>query len=185
MNTTYPIREYRDIKRLEDYFLGRSEYRNYLLIVFCLNTALRISDILKIKWQDVCSKGGKINSHIIISEGKTGKTAKVYINRQIRSAIALYLKNSKKSIYLFDNGMGEHISRVQAHRIIHSAGSVLGMGDLSCHSLRKTFGYHAWKSGVPPALLMEIYNHSSYNVTKRYLGIAQEDKDKVFNNVVL
>ena len=156
MNTTYPIREYRDIKRLEDYFLGRGEYRNYLLIVFCLNTALRI-----------------------------GKTAKVYINRQIRSAIALYLKNSKKSIYLFDNGMDGHISRVQAHRIIHSAGVMLGMGDLSCHSLRKTFGYHAWKSGVPPALLMEIYNHSSYNVTKRYLGIAQEDKDKVFNNVVL
>ena len=32
---------------------------------------------------------------------------------------------------------------------------------------------------------MEIYNHSSYQITKRYLGIEQDDKDKVFLNMNL
>ena len=42
--------------------------------------------------------------------------------------------------------------------------------------MRKTFGYYAWKYGTPPAVLMDIYNHSSYEITKRYLGIKQDDK---------
>ena len=54
---------------------------------------------------------------------------------------------------------------------------------ISCHSLRKTFGYHAWKQSVPPAMLMDIYNHSSYQITKRYLGIDQDDKDQVFEKI--
>ena len=78
------------------------------------------------------------------------------------------------------------MSRYQAYRIIRKAAESVGLPEhVSCHSLRKTFGYHAWKQGTPPALLMSIYNHSSYRITKRYLCIEQDDKDKVFCNINL
>lgn len=80
----------------------------------------------------------------------------------------------------------EPISRHQAYRIIKKAAENVGLTEhISCHSLRKTFGYHAWKQGTQPALLMSIYNHSSYEITKRYLGISQDERDQVFMKVVL
>ncbi len=34
-------------------------------------------------------------------------------------------------------------------------------------------------------MLVSIYNHSSYEVTKRYLGIEQDDRDKIFQEIIL
>ena len=73
------------------------------------------------------------------------------------------------------------LSRSQAFRIIKTAATESNLPEhISCHSLRKTFGYYAWKCGIAQAVLMNIFNHSSFQVTKRYLGIAQDDKDEVF-----
>ena len=83
-------------------------------------------------------------------------------------------------------GHNHPIDRTYAFRIIKKAVSDLNLeGSISCHSLRKTFGYHAWKKGIPPALIMSIYNHSSIEITKRYLSIDQDNKDEVFLNMNL
>ncbi|MCL2676226.1 MAG: hypothetical protein FWE84_06605 [Firmicutes bacterium] len=56
---------------------------------------------------------------------------------------------------------------------------------MASHSLRKTFGYFAWKSGVLPVMLMDIFNHSSFAITRRYLGISQDERDKVYLSMAL
>ena len=97
------------------------------------------------------------------------------------------LYNIRKCDYIF-NGQkkGKPLSRSQAFRIIKKAANELHMeSGISCHSMRKTFGYYAWKCGTPPAILMDIYNHSSYEITRRYLGIKQDDKESVFLNINL
>ena len=79
---------------------------------------------------------------------------------------------------------GKAISRIQAFRLIKDAAENIGITqNISCHSLRKTFGYHAWKEGVSPAVIMEIYNHTNFAVTRRYLGVSQDDKDDVYLNM--
>ena len=89
--------------------------------------------------------------------------------------------------YLFSkaSSVEKPLSRVTAYLIIHNAANELGLQNIGCHSLRKTFGYHAWKQGVHLGLIMAIYNHSSIKVTQRYLGIEQEDKDTVFHKILL
>jgi hypothetical protein len=36
---------------------------------------------------------------------------------------------------------------------------------------------------VPIAVIMDIYNHSSFAVTKRYLGVCQDDRNQVYLNM--
>ena len=192
MSTTQPIRLDEDIQKLKNYFLDREEYRNYLLVTFGLNTALRISDILTLKWKDVYQFDRKIFSkYIYITEQKTQKQNQILLNATIIDAIKIYLKNNPKATkeeYLFKSAKqpSKAITRIQAYRIIKRAAEKLEIeGTISCHSLRKTFGYHAWKSGAEPALIMNVYNHSSFQITKRYLGIEQDDKDELFFKINL
>ena len=57
--------------------------------------------------------------------------------------------------------------------------------NVGTHSLRKTWGYQAWKNGFNPALIMETLNHSNLSVTKRYLGIRQDDINDLYDDLNL
>ncbi len=194
MSTTQPIKDLEKLHDFKEYYLTEKvSNRNYMLCVLGLNTALRISDILGLKWGDVYDfASGSYRTHISVTEQKTKKTNQIAINRTIMETLHAYRIHCQTEPtagdYLFQSRKGKNcpISRSQAFRIIKEAACHTGMEqNISCHSLRKTFGYHAWQQGIPPILLMDIYNHSSYQITKRYLGIAQDDKDKVYLNMSL
>ncbi|MCB2294485.1 tyrosine-type recombinase/integrase [Clostridium algoriphilum] len=51
---------------------------------------------------------------------------------------------------------------------------------MGTHTLRKTFGYHAYQNGSSLELLMDIFNHSSKAQTLRYIGITEEQKKEVY-----
>lgn len=191
MGTTQPIRKKEDIVRLKRYFLDKKEYRNYALIVVGLNLPIRISDLLNLKWDNVYDvKCQMFYEHIFIREQKTKKMNCLALNRTCQEALLMlkqHVNPTDKGRYIFTSKRcAEHpLSRVSAYLIIHNAANELGMKNISCHSLRKTFGYHAWKEGVHLALIMEIYNHSSINVTRKYLCIEQDDKDQVLYSTEL
>lgn len=197
MSTTAPIKDETQLQKFKEYYLVKKPvYRNYALIILGLNTAFRIGDLLLLQWKDVfCIEKNNWRDHICITEHKTGKARSVAVNDSVRKVLELLWKDRKKSCgqektcpYLFPNGRTSMmpLSRSQAFRIIKEAALYAGLDEhISCHSLRKTFGYHAWKRGVQPALLMELYNHSSYRITRQYLGIEQEDKDRVYLDVQL
>lgn len=165
--------------------------RNYLLIVFATNTALRIGDLLKLRWKDVYSQEHQeFYRHLHLVEMKTQKRKTIFLNDAVIESLNVYYtkRSSATDQYIFQSRKGTNcpISRQQAYRIICEAAEYAGiMEHISCHSLRKTFGYHAWKNGASPAVLMKIYNHSSYQITQRYLGIDQEDMDEVYQNMNL
>lgn len=192
MSTTCPIKDKQALALFRDYYKTiRPNPRNYTLIVMGLNTAFRIGDLLTFRWQDICQPDGVLHAHIHLEEQKTGKVRMVPINDALRQALEEYLTSCKETAptdFLFPSTRykTQPLSRYQAYRIIKTAAAECGLSEhISCHSLRKTFGYHAWKQGTPPAMLMDLYNHSSYQITKRYLGIEQDERDQVYLQINL
>ena len=59
----------------------------------------------------------------------------------------------------------------------------------STHTFRKTFGRYVYelmgRSAEGLILLNQIFRHSNLETTRRYIGLAQEDIDKVFDSIRL
>ena len=181
MSQTEPIRNPHDVAKLLNYF--KNHPRNYVLATIGVYTALRISDILNLSCNDVYDfNKGTVRNKITLVEQKSKKSKIIHLNKTVVSALKAYFPQVTPGAPLICNfKTGKAISRIQAYRIIREAASTVGISyNVSCHSLRKTFGYHSWKRGISPVVIMHIYNHSSMAVTQRYLGVAQDDLDVVY-----
>ncbi|MEN1761721.1 site-specific integrase [Anoxynatronum sibiricum] len=185
MNRTEPIRDKKMIEMMKMYLRNQST-RNYLLFVFGINSNLRIGDILSLRVKDVWSNR-TVLKHILIKEQKTGKLKKVRLNESIVAAIKEHIKTNhlQPEDYLFQSKTSRYgnkpIDRVTAFRILSEAGERVGLPEpVSPHSLRKTWGYWAWKQGIALPLIMEALNHSNQSITRRYLGINQDELDDAY-----
>lgn len=168
IRTTQPIREIENIAKMKEVL---PSVRDRILFTIGINTGLRISDLVKLKPEDF--KDG----HIEIREQKTGKVNRLKVSdsvwRQIKEYIDAYPKE-----WMFTSRKGGHISTHQAWVIISAAGKKLGLEHIGTHSMRKTFGYHAWKQGKNITLIQDALNHSSQRITMKYLGISEDIKNK-------
>jgi integrase len=184
MSTTQPIRSKKHVRALAGYYLKRGQIRNYVLIVLGVHTALRISDLLRLRWCDVYDfKRGRVRETFTLIEQKTRKPKVIALNQAAVASLMLLAARTSATPdgFLIENVRTKQaISRVQAYRLIRAAAAALDIGRVSCHSLRKTFGYLSLKSGVSVVVLMDIFNHSSLTVTKRYLGLTQDDKNNAY-----
>ena len=196
MNNVEPIRDIKTIKNIRAILKGQS-IRNELLFIFGINVGLRISDILKLRVEDLVKLDLKtVKDHVIIKEKKTGKTKKFYIGDVVKKVIENYIRNLSNldmSTYIFRSRKGDNlpITRQQAYRILNDAAEIIGIvekdekgiiisGEIGTHTLRKTFGYHAFQNGSSLELLMNIFNHSSKSQTLRYIGITEDQKKEVY-----
>ena len=74
MSTSQPIRNRNELQELKNYYYETEQnLRNYALICLGINSALRISDLLDLRWRDVYSfERSSFLTHISIQEQKTG-----------------------------------------------------------------------------------------------------------------
>ncbi|WP_404448969.1 tyrosine-type recombinase/integrase [Sutcliffiella horikoshii] len=155
-------------------YLKNYSLRDYLFFVMGINMGLRLSELLHVKVEGV-TVDGKVNDFYLLENGHF-----IYMNKHVRQAIAEYLhkRSLESEDYLFKSQKcNAPITRQQAYRIINKAAKEVGVpGKVGTHTLRKTFGYHAYRSGVAVSLLQKHFNHTSPSETLRYLGIDKYEK---------
>lgn len=190
MNKVEPIRNPKKIAQIKNLLKAKEDPRDYLLFTLGINFALRIQDLLSLKVKDVL-EDGKIKEYVYLRERKTGKQRRIRINRSAREALEYYFSRVREvdpEDYLFKSRRSNKpLDRTRAYRLVREWTEAVGLtqGKYGTHSLRKTWGYHARKQGVPIELIMEKLGHNSPAVTKRYIGITDDEIEDVESHVNL
>lgn len=176
-----PMEPIRDLDVLEEFkdYLECWSVRNWFLFFLGIHTGLRVSDLVPLHVSDL------MGSHIVLRERKTRKNKKIKINDWVRKNFNYYVKieRLKPNDYLFPSQMGGHISRDRAYRIIRQAGRDLDLDGIGSHTMRKTFGYQYYERTKDIATLQMLFNHSSQNVTLRYIGKDQDRLDQAMEDI--
>lgn len=180
MTAVEPIRNKDEIKKVEK-ILARQSQRDLLLFTLGINSGLRISDMLSLNVGDVQKK-----TYIQLVEKKTGKTKKIPINAKLRPMLDIFTQKRSNNEPLFLTVFQNRLNRIAAYTIIKDACAAAGIeAHIGTHTMRKTFGYHHYKKFKDLALLQKIFNHSSPQITLRYIGIEQDQIENSYSNFVL
>ena len=190
MELVQPIRDIKKIEAMKKVLsAGTFGQRNHLLFVLGINSGLRVSDLLNLKLNDVVDEKGKPLDRIKLRESKTGKAKDFPLGKNAQKALVEYFKslgNTDMEQPLFRSKKGGPITRNQAWKILNDAAEDIGITEsIGTHTLRKTFGYHAYQQGADITRIQKLLNHSSPGVTLAYIGITQDELDDIVLNLNL
>ncbi len=149
MKEVQPIRDTKKIDAMKSIMKGESNYRDLLLFVLGINTGLRISDILALKWSSFINGGGRLlksGDQLNVVEIKTKKIKNFMINKSVAEALKLYYDSlgsvnpddpvfsSRKT----DDGSLQPITRIAAWQMLNRYANMVGLDDgIGTHTLLK------------------------------------------------
>ena len=163
-------------------------YRMSLLVACGCFFGLRIGDLLSLSWEQI------LGESFSLTEKKTGKHREIKVNAGVRGHIqecydALGIKDSKEKCFL--NRLGGVISIQRVNVVLKEIKVKYGLTAVkhfSTHSFRKTFGRKVVEmagenSEMALIKLAELFNHSSTAITRRYLGLRQQELREVYDSL--
>jgi len=182
MNTVRPIKSEEKLLEIQDELARATDphgERMFLLFEVGIHTGLRVSDLVRLRVENV--RGESIWG----IEKKTGKRTVIPLDATIRAILQDRLRGKDGSALLFPsrNRYGDETEKPITTRTAYNDMRIIarrfGLGAaIGCHTLRKTFGYHHYKREHDLELLRQWFNHTSVDVTRRYICADEDEKRK-------
>jgi site-specific recombinase XerD len=133
---------------------------------------------------------------LVLKEQKTGKTRTIRINNDLQTLVQRIYKKQNlthSNQLIFINRFGtKPIDKSYVNvklKEIFSKNRIKLDGNISSHLFRKSLGRRVMElnnfSNESLVLLMELFGHSSMSITKRYLGIRQQEINDIYLSVSL
>jgi site-specific recombinase XerD len=143
-----------------------------------------------LRWSDVAGK-----DELGLAEEKTSKHRKITINAKVREAVNLCLNEHRlkntfnENGYMFANRWDAPVTISYVNKRLKCLFTKyhVSVQNPSSHTLRKTFGKRVYesdnKSERALIYLSEIFSHSSIAITRKYIGITQEQIADVYMSI--
>lgn len=183
--------DWEEAMKIIDRMAADGKHRDALLIASGCYLGLRVSDLLQLRWADLLS------NEFVLVERKTGKQRTL----RVASSLRKFAASCRKALgpvgnddYVFvAEGQFTPLSRQAVDKMLKWVKvkyRVRSAKVFSSHSLRKTFGRRVWlqecdrgRGDQALLLLCDVFGHSNISVTKRYLGIRQEEILSVYDSL--
>lgn len=155
--------------------LRATRVRDRAIILLLLDTGCRASELCALLIGDVDMKTGAVQ----VRRGKGGKGRTVYLGNLARESLWRYVskrKDSRPADPLFETTKHGPIDRAALRKMLLAAGKRAGVVEpVTPHRLRHTFAITYLRNGGDVYTLQRLLGHSSMEMVKRYLALAQTD----------
>jgi integrase/recombinase XerD len=151
--------------------------RNRLMLEFMYGSGCRVSEVVKIKIDDINIK----ERTAMIRSGKGNKDRLIILSKNWIKELKKYLKKKKiKSEFVFSKKNGKAISVDTIQRIVRESASKAGITKhVTPHSLRHSYATHLLEAGTNIRYIQTLLGHSSLNTTQIYTNVASDQLKKV------
>lgn len=142
-----------------------------------LNTGMRISEALVLRWEDLDAKNRTIHVYKImekVSGEVINRTKGHEAGRMVPMNNVIASLVGGQTGWVFDNGLGKPRQYFWARNRHERTRKVIGRDDLTIHDLRHTFASHYLMNSGSKSELKEILGHSSEAVTETYSHMAKD-----------
>jgi len=150
----------------------------YCILLFLLDTGLRIAELVNIKMGDV----DPVNCLATVV-GKGQKQRVVPFHRVTRRELQRYIRHFRPKLcacdsrYLFPRSSGDHISINSVQQFIRRVAIKAGLRGIKCspHIFRHSFSTTFIAKGGTDFALMDILGHASLQPTQKYVHLQPRD----------
>ncbi len=148
----------------------------YSIVVMALNTGMRKSEILNLRWEDIDLK----NQNIVLPKTKNNELGSIKINEALMRELRI-LDLKKRSAYVFPNSEGNREGNLR--RAFTRALKRAGINDFRFHDLRHTFASHLVMNGIDIRTVQVLMRHKDIKMTLHYAHLSPEHERKAINRL--
>jgi integrase/recombinase XerD len=152
-----------------------TRHRDKAIVVVLLDTGLRVSELCDLNLGDVDMKSGAVQ----VRSGKLDKGRTVYMGNVAKDALWRYLgkrKDTRTDDPVFQTTHGQRMDRSALRKMLLGAGARAEIVEpVTPHRMRHTFAIAYLRNGGDVYTLQRLLGHSSMEMVKRYLALAQTD----------
>ncbi|MCX5804232.1 MAG: site-specific integrase [Proteobacteria bacterium] len=145
------------------------------IVIMALNTGMRKSEILGLRWDNVDLRHG----FILLDVTKNGERREIPINDTLRATLEALPRRLDGGYVFYDPKTGERYKEVK--RSFGTALRKAGIRDFKFHDARHTFASHLVMAGVDITTVKELLGHKTLTMTLRYAHLAPSHNVKALD----
>lgn len=154
-------------------------YRDKAILELIYATGIRISELVKIKFQDI-----DFENNIIKVRGKGDKDRLVIFNESAKDAIKVYLEKikDKTSSLIFEGKKNTPLSNRMIEYLFEKYLKLSGVTkEASPHTFRHSFATHLLQHGADLVSIKELLGHENLSTTQIYTNISMQHIKNVYD----